>query len=61
MGENLLGHYESVSLLDKCAILHLAGSDEKTLVYEEKILGMIKSLCDTGERYGHKSSSLDKK
>lgn len=44
IGENLLGHYEHVELLDKRAVRTLSGSDEKILVFEEKVFGLIKSF-----------------
>jgi SAM-dependent methyltransferase len=44
VGENILGHYEQVWLLDRKAVEELAGSSAGIVVWEEKTLGLTKSF-----------------
>jgi SAM-dependent methyltransferase len=44
VGQNILGHYEQVWLLDRRAVRELAGIGSGILLWEEKALGLTKSF-----------------
>lgn len=44
VGQNILGHYEQVWLLDGKGVAELASTGSEIAVWEEKVLGLIKSF-----------------
>jgi SAM-dependent methyltransferase len=44
VGQNILGHYERVWLLDRTAVEELAGISDGITIWEEKALGLTKSF-----------------
>ena len=48
VGQNLLGHYEQVWLLDRRAVEELAGAGDGIAIWEEKMLGLTKSFVLSG-------------
>jgi SAM-dependent methyltransferase len=44
VGQNILGHYEQVWLLDRRAVKELAGISDGITIWEEKMLGLTKSF-----------------
>jgi len=44
VGQNILGHYEEVWLLDRRAVEKLASVDDGIVIWEEKVWGFVKSF-----------------